>query len=151
MNPLTKKKVSKNWADEPDATKVAQLTDMGIDDSRARRALVATGGDISRAIDWVFSHPDNMDESPTEQQTSEGSGALPPPGFDTAPATYQLQSIICHKGASVHAGHYVAFVRKALPGKSGLSWVMFNDEKVVEVEDVQEMKKFAYLYFFSRL
>lgn len=47
--------------------------------------------------------------------------------------------------------HYVAFVRKALPGKSGLSWVMFNDEKVVEVEDVQEMKKYAYLYFFSRV
>lgn len=102
--PINKKKVSKNWADEPDATKVAQLTDMGIDDSRARRALVATGGDISRAIDWVFSHPDNMDESPTEQQASEGSGALPTPGFDTTPATYQLQSIICHKGASVHAG-----------------------------------------------
>lgn len=102
--PINKKKVSKNWADEPDATKVAQLTDMGIDDSRARQALVATGGDISRAIDWVFSHPDNMDESPTEQQASEGSGALPTPGFDTTPATYQLQSIICHKGASVHAG-----------------------------------------------
>lgn len=102
--PINNKKVSKNWADEPDATKVAQLTDMGIDDSRARQALVATGGDISRAIDWVFSHPDNMDESPTEQQASEGSGALPTPGFDTTPATYQLQSIICHKGASVHAG-----------------------------------------------
>lgn len=103
-DPINKKNVSKNWADEPDATKVAQLTDMGIDDSRARRALVATGGDISRAIDWVFSHPDNMDESPTEQQASEGSGALPTPGFDTTPATYQLRSIICHKGASVHAG-----------------------------------------------
>jgi ubiquitin carboxyl-terminal hydrolase 5/13 len=38
-----------------------------------------------------------------------------------------------------------------LPGKSGLSWVLFNDEKVVEVDDVQEMKKFAYLYFFSRV
>lgn len=29
--------------------------------------------------------------------------------------------------------------------------MMFNDEKVVEVEDIQEMKKFAYLYFFSRV
>ncbi|OJJ57798.1 hypothetical protein ASPSYDRAFT_45727 [Aspergillus sydowii CBS 593.65] len=149
--PINKKKASGNWADEPDATKVAQLNDMGIDDSRARRALVATGGDINRAIDWVFSHPDDVGESPAGQQANEGSGAIPTPGFDTAPAIYQLQSIICHKGASVHAGHYVAFVRKALPGKSGLSWVMFNDEKVVEVEDVQEMKKYAYLYFFSRV
>lgn len=102
--PINKKGVSGNWADEADATKVAQLNDMGIDDSRAKRALVATGGDINRAIDWVFSHPDNMDENPAEQQANEGSGNIPPPGFNTAPATYQLHSIICHKGASVHAG-----------------------------------------------
>lgn len=47
--------------------------------------------------------------------------------------------------------HYVAFVRKVLPGQNKPSWVMFNDEKVVKVDDVQEMKKFAYLYFFTRV
>ncbi|RDW74752.1 ubiquitin-specific protease UBP14 [Aspergillus mulundensis] len=149
--PLTRKRAAEYRAGEPDLAKVAQLKDMGIDDSRAKKALTATGGDIDRAIDWVFSHPDNTDESPIDQQASGGTDASVVPGFDTVPATYQLRSIICHKGASVHAGHYVAFVRKQLPGKSGVSWVMFNDEKVVEVDDVQEMKKFAYLYFFSRV
>lgn len=45
----------------------------------------------------------------------------------------------------------MAFVRKILPGDNKLSWVMFNDEKVVKVEDIQEMKKFAYVYVFSRV
>jgi ubiquitin carboxyl-terminal hydrolase 5/13 len=38
-----------------------------------------------------------------------------------------------------------------LPGQDKPSWVMFNDEKVVGVDDIQDMKKFAYLYFFSRV
>ena len=50
--------------------------------------------------------------------------------------------------------HYVAFIRKTLPAKEGggESWVLFNDEKVVKAEgDVDEMKKFAYVYFFERV
>lgn len=45
--------------------------------------------------------------------------------------------------------HYVAFIRKALED-GGASWVLFNDEKVVEAYDVEEMRKFAYVYFFKR-
>ena len=47
--------------------------------------------------------------------------------------------------------HYVAFIRKQIPNE-GESWVLFNDEKVVKAEgDVDEMKKFAYVYFFQRV
>lgn len=45
--------------------------------------------------------------------------------------------------------HYVAFIRKHL-ASAGSKWVLFNDEKVVEAYDVEEMRKFAYLYFFKR-
>ena len=45
--------------------------------------------------------------------------------------------------------HYVAFIRKQLD--DGESWVLFNDEKVVEGGDVEEMSKFAYVYFFERV
>ncbi|BDD63817.1 hypothetical protein MAP00_008675 [Monascus purpureus] len=135
-----------------DPVKIAALSEMGIDVPRAKRALAATNGDVNRALDWVFSHPDDDGgdgndggSSNTDAQLRETSG------FDAVPAKYQLRSIVCHKGSSVHAGHYVAFVRKALPGKSELSWVMFNDEKVVKVDDVREMKQFAYLYFFTRV
>ncbi len=50
-----------------------------------------------------------------------------------------------------HRRHYVAFIRKEIPGE-GESWVLFNDEKVVKAEgDVDAMKKFAYVYFFERV
>jgi ubiquitin carboxyl-terminal hydrolase 5/13 len=47
--------------------------------------------------------------------------------------------------------HYVAFVRKVLPKEDQPSWVLFNDEKVAKAGDIDEMKKFAYVYFFRRL
>ena len=49
--------------------------------------------------------------------------------------------------------HYVAFIRKPILDEGGKeSWVLFNDEKVVKAEgDVDEMKKFAYVYFFERV
>ena len=49
--------------------------------------------------------------------------------------------------------HYVAFIHKKIASEvDNKAWVLFNDEKVVEaVSDVDEMKKFAYIYFFERL
>ena len=46
----------------------------------------------------------------------------------------------------------MAFIRKRIPTDGGKeAWVLFNDEKVVKAEgDVDEMKKFAYVYFFER-
>jgi ubiquitin carboxyl-terminal hydrolase 5/13 len=38
-----------------------------------------------------------------------------------------------------------------LPGELSPAWVLFNDEKVAKAADVEEMKKFAYVYFFRRL
>ncbi|KAK7885243.1 ubiquitin C-terminal hydrolase Ubp14 [Exophiala xenobiotica] len=135
--------------DDPD--KIAQLGDMGIGVPQARKALRECNGDVNRALDWVFSHPD--DQGDFGEDTSSGP-AEPKrlPGTDSLPARYELQSIVCHKGASVHAGHYVAFTRKVIPdeGKEK-QWVLFNDEKVVKAVDAEEMKKTAYVYFFSLL
>jgi uncharacterized UBP type Zn finger protein len=47
--------------------------------------------------------------------------------------------------------HYVAFIRKQTPDEHATSWVLFNDEKVAKAVDVEEMKKFAYIYFFRRV
>jgi ubiquitin carboxyl-terminal hydrolase 5/13 len=46
--------------------------------------------------------------------------------------------------------HYVAFVRKTIHGEDKPTWVLFNDEKVAKAGDIDEMKKFAYVYFFRR-
>jgi ubiquitin carboxyl-terminal hydrolase 5/13 len=47
----------------------------------------------------------------------------------------------------------VAFIRKGLQEHNidTKPWVLFNDEKVVEVVEVDEMKKFAYIYLFKRI
>ncbi|KAL1979673.1 hypothetical protein VTN96DRAFT_5385 [Rasamsonia emersonii] len=138
--------------DQHDPAKIAQLSEMGIDSNRARQALAATGGDVNRALDWVFSHPDNLEaEAGESEQLPNLSNVQKLPGTDAIPAKYQLQSIVCHKGSSVHAGHYVAFTRKTVPGERQPSWVLFNDEKVVKIDNVEEMKQYAYIYFFSRL
>lgn len=44
----------------------------------------------------------------------------------------------------------MAFIRKLLDEKQAPQWVLFNDEKVVEATDIDEMRKFAYIYFFKR-
>lgn len=45
----------------------------------------------------------------------------------------------------------MAFVRKQLDASERPQWVLFNDEKVVEAGDIEEMKKTAYVYFFNRV
>lgn len=90
---------------EQDPMKVAQLSEMGISHAQARKALAATDGDVNRALDWVFSHPDDLGDEMNEQASNAGSEIrYETPGFSSTPAKYQLQSIVCHKGSSVHAG-----------------------------------------------
>ncbi|KAL9106499.1 MAG: hypothetical protein Q9227_008478 [Pyrenula ochraceoflavens] len=134
-----------------DLEKISLLESMGISVPQARKGLKETGGSVERAVDWVFSHPDDQGDFGDTTEEAEPKAPSAPAGSSEIPANFQLQSIVCHKGASVHAGHYVAFIRKAIPDEGGkISWVLFNDEKVVKAIDVEEMKKFAYVYFFRR-
>lgn len=131
------------------AEQIEMLGAMGFEPAKAKKALKETGGDMERAVEWLFSHPDDaglLDDA--DDAGASGAGEKEAAGSSTLPATFRLQSIVCHKGTSIHAGHYVAFVRKQL-GKP--SWVLFNDEKVVEAVDIEEMRKFAYVYFFTRV
>ncbi|KAH8686001.1 hypothetical protein BGZ60DRAFT_365606 [Tricladium varicosporioides] len=133
-----------------DPEKVEMLGAMGFGPPQARKALKETNGDVERAVEWLFSHPDDQGEFEEDATTAGETIEKILPGSSDLPAEFQLQSIICHKGSSIHAGHYVAFIRKAVSGESSPAWVLFNDEKVVKALDVEEMKKFAYVYFFQR-
>ncbi|KAF2753725.1 ubiquitin carboxyl-terminal hydrolase [Pseudovirgaria hyperparasitica] len=139
-----------------DPEKIESLGAMGFNAPQARQALKETGGDMERAVDWLFSHPDAAGDfgDDTGDQSNAGPDGTKErvvPGNATLPANFQLQSIVCHKGSSIHAGHYVAFVRKEIPGENKSSWVLYNDEKVAKGADAEEMKKFAYIYFFRRV
>ena len=95
---------------------IETLASMGISAPQARKALKQTEGDVNRALDWVFSHPDDQgdfdddDDDDDDEvignasaQTTEATEKLLP-GSTDSPAQFQLKSIVCHKGASIHAG-----------------------------------------------
>jgi len=110
---------------------------------------------MERAVDWLFSHPSEeaMMETDTFDTNANAMPVTPDQkvsGHDGGPANYKLQSVVMHKGASVHAGHYVAFIYKEIPGV-GDDWVLFNDEKVVRGGDWNEVYKTGYVYFFRRV
>ncbi|KJA15399.1 hypothetical protein HYPSUDRAFT_207890 [Hypholoma sublateritium FD-334 SS-4] len=132
---------------EPDVAQVANFVDMGFTEAQAKKALRETSGNPERAVEWLFSHPDD-DGNDNETTPTAATTSLPAvvPGRRDVPAQYKLLAFVSHKGPSVHSGHYVAHVKK------GDQWVLFNDEKVVkaDAESVKELKKLAYLYFFVR-
>jgi ubiquitin carboxyl-terminal hydrolase 5/13 len=71
-------------------------------------------------------------------------------GNSSIPSNYRLQTVVMHKGSSLHTGHYVAFIKKLIPGV-GEDWVLFNDEKVVRGGDWNEVYKTGYVFFFRRV
>lgn len=90
-----------------DPASIAQLGDMGISPPQARKALRETDGNVNRALDWIFSHPDDQGDFDDHQGVHEETRVCEEPkvpGSDKLPANYQLQSIVCHKGGSIHAG-----------------------------------------------
>lgn len=100
---------------------------------------------MERAVEWLFSHPDDTGEESAPTTTPPSASKIS--GSSTLPASYKLKAFISHKGPSVHSGHYVAHI------KVNDSWVLFNDEKVVKADDesVRELKKLAYLYVFEKV
>ena len=113
------------------------------------RVLLTTAqsqsGNAERAVEWLFSHPDDTGE---DTPASSASPAKANPGGSTElPARYRLKAFISHKGPSVHSGHYVTHIR------FDEKWVLFNDGKVVKADDesVKELKALAYLYVFERI
>ncbi|KAI1812594.1 ubiquitin carboxyl-terminal hydrolase 14 [Poronia punctata] len=133
-----------------DPEKIEMLGAMGFGAPQARKALKETSGDVERAVEWLFSHPDEQGDFDEDNNGTDAQESAPAGSADL-PANFELRSIVCHKGTSIHTGHYVAFIRKLLDRAEKPKWVLFNDEKVVEAGDVEEMKKTAYVYFFSRV
>lgn len=134
---------------------VATVALMGFSEKLATKALHVSGNDPNAAVEWLFSHPDDDGEIDTgslvksaaaareelEQKLAENPGST----------QYKVKAVVCHKGTSPHTGHYVAFVRKEIEGQE--KWVLFNDEKVVEVDDETpgDIRNNAYIYVFERV
>lgn len=90
-----------------DPVSVEMLSAMGFTTAQAKKALKETGGNMERAVEWLFSHPGDMGEV-----EEGGAGIAAEAAKDAAvlgsielPAKFQLDSIVCHKGGSIHSGY----------------------------------------------
>lgn len=108
------------------------------------------GGDLARAADWLFNHPDDQGDS-GDAPAASSADANASLGSSALPANYRLKAFISHKGPSVHSGHYVAHVHEG----EETGWVLFNDEKVVKAEagaqSAVDLMPLAYVYIFERI
>ncbi|KAJ1913370.1 ubiquitin C-terminal hydrolase Ubp14 [Tieghemiomyces parasiticus] len=127
------------------------LMGMGFNRSHATRALQETGGSMERAVEWIFSHPEEqgvtgeVPASTVDQSAPEGAGSDDDAEVEAArSANYTTESFVSHRGTSVHCGHYVAHVWH--PERR--TWVLFNDNKAVAAPKPAASQ--AYVYFLRR-
>ncbi|ADV23006.1 Ubiquitin carboxyl-terminal hydrolase 14, putative [Cryptococcus gattii WM276] len=147
---------SKAASNEPSQEQIGMIADMGFSHNQARKALRESDGNPERAIEWLFSNPDD----PGEDAAPAPAGSAEPlvGGSSSLPAKYRLKAFVSHKGPSVHSGHYVATIRQPQAGIEGEreaeeEWVLYNDEKVVRAASGggEEMRGLAYLYVYERV
>ncbi|KAL1368713.1 hypothetical protein AAHE18_02G142100 [Arachis hypogaea] len=100
-----------NSSDNVDQSKVDILISFGFEDHVARKALKASGQDIEKATEWIFSNP-NASVSSMDASASNTTSASNDVGLSDGGGKYRLIGIVSHMGTSTHCGHYVAHILK---------------------------------------
>lgn len=150
--PFVAPKVNKSVDVSVPAELVANLQAMGFGEKLCKKALILNKNDPNEAVEWLFSNPDDDGEIATSSKvniSSERDQLKKDLAGSRGGSKYELQAVVCHKGTSPHTGHYVSFVKKQLDGVD--KWVLFNDEKVVQCDNLDELKNNGYIYFYKRV
>jgi len=125
----------------PNEEAVQMVMGMGFTRPQALKALRETQNNVERAVDWIFSHHDELNDPIV--LAAGGSGEDPSLASITdGVGRYSLSGFITHMGSSTSSGHYVCHLYK------DSRWVIFNDEKVAISE--KPPKDLAYLYLYKR-
>ncbi|EPY26229.1 cysteine peptidase, Clan CA, family C19 [Strigomonas culicis] len=129
-----------------DEVALVSVISMGIDMEVARYALLQTNMNVERAVDYIFSHPNLVEEMTAAEAGQPAPPTVPedPRVMTDGPAQYQLVSMISHIGGGAKTGHYVCHVKDRETGK----WLLFNDEKVGISQEPPFLM--ASIYFFER-
>lgn len=138
----TKKETKPNVYNEESLNSIIS---MGFTKPQAIKALDATDNNIERAIDWIFSHTDELMEatSSDEPTTATINEEANKSNYRDGSGVYKLVAFISHMGTNANVGHYVAHILK------DDKWVIYNDENVSLSENPP--KDLAYLYFYKRV
>lgn len=149
VNPSNKSAASSgggksSFVPNPDA--MASLMAMSFSEAQAKKALKNTDNNVERAVDWIFSHPDDLggDDDAMDQSADQSAGPSQNQLLSDGPPTYKLKAFISHMGTSHLVGHYVCHIHTEKDG-----WVIFNDEKVSLSENPP--KGLGYLYLYQRV
>lgn len=132
----------------PSAEEAANLAAMlGFSEQAALAALTATGGDMERAADWLFSRAGDLDAAVAEVLGGGGAGgggggagAAKEVELGDGEGKYELVGFASHIGKNLGSGHYVAHIKK------GGRWAMFDDQKVAASQDTPFDLGFIYVY-----
>ncbi|XP_055600929.1 ubiquitin carboxyl-terminal hydrolase 5 [Uranotaenia lowii] len=133
----------------PDPMGLETLMGMGFTDLQATKALKETNNNTERAVDWIFSHADELDSIAMGGAEETGAGSAEPNASASAPqyrdgsGKYKLVAFISHMGSSSQVGHYVCHILK------DSKWVIFNDNKVAISQNPP--KELGYLYLYQRV
>ena len=125
----------------PNEESLAMVMSMGFTMEQATKALKNTDGNVERAVEWIFSHPNDLDEQQPEADGASSSTSKKP--LTNGSSKYKLMGFISHMGTSHLVGHYVCHILK------DDKWVIFNDNKVALSE--KPPKALGYLYFYKRI
>ncbi|XP_058466029.1 ubiquitin carboxyl-terminal hydrolase 5 [Malaya genurostris] len=130
----------------PDPMGLEMLMGMGFTKLQASKALKETQNNTERAVDWIFSHTDELDSlalgGVLEESTAHATTSSGPQSRDGT-GKYKLVAFISHMGTSSQVGHYVCHILKH--GQ----WVIFNDNKVAISQNPP--KELGYLYLYQRI
>lgn len=119
------------------------ITSMGFTISQATKALKATSNNIERAVDYIFSHQDELDMEDIQESSSPSASGGPVKNCRDGEGKYRLKAFISHMGTSTQVGHYVCHILK------DNQWVIFNDNKVAISQ--APPKDLGYLYLYERI
>ncbi|VEU21579.1 DEKNAAC102449 [Brettanomyces naardenensis] len=142
----------KNNSTKPEAKAedIESLVSMGFSAKLANKALVLNENSVEQSVEWLFGHPDDNGELPENEADGNPEANIEKLEKEHTTGKYTLLGVVCHKGTSIHSGHYVAFVKKLINGQE--KWILFNDEKVVLAgeESLKEIEVSGYLYVYKR-
>lgn len=132
----------------PNEEGMAMILSMGFTMNQAKKALKATNNSTERAIDYIFSHQDELDapeedEQPQLPASSSSSLSASNKNYRDGDGKYRLKAFISHMGSSSQVGHYVCHILK--DGQ----WIIFNDNKVQISQ--RPPKDLGYLYLYERI
>lgn len=130
----------------PNEEGLAMILSMGFTIHQATKALKATNNNTERAVDYIFSHQDELDmevEAPSAPSASSSSAPPIAKNHRDGEGKYRLKAFISHMGTSSQVGHYVCHILK------DNQWIIFNDNKVQISQ--RPPKDLGYLYLYERV